>query len=202
MYTKKQAKNFQERWSEADLQSLNRLLASRKEPGQQVDFFEDEGGRFMDLRGFEIRDHFQRLQLANVDFSFGKTVSFGQINMSTVKNCRFIYGAFDTNMGSRFEGCDFTGAKMKGAVLRGVFEDCCFKGANLADVRASQAQFVRCDFTGAGLRGVHLLSCVFDHCCWDQVKLGRGSFGRSRFIGLAADAVDFKDNIMNNTEFT
>ena len=202
MYAKKQAKDFQARWSEADLQSLNRLLASREEPGRRVAFFEDEDGRFMDLRGFEIRDHFQRLQLENVDFSFGRTLVFGQINMCTVKNCRFIYGTFDTNMGSRFEGCDFSGTKMKGAVLRGVFEDCCFKGANLAGVRASQASFVRCDFSDANLRGVHLLSCVFDHCRWDQVKLGRGSFGASRFIGLAADAVDFKDNIMNNAEFS
>jgi uncharacterized protein YjbI with pentapeptide repeats len=67
---------------------------------------------------------------------------------------------------STFSGCSFRGADLAGAILGpGTrFQDCDFGGARMRGVQADSAAFMGCDFAGAELLEDDFNRTVFDRC--------------------------------------
>ncbi|PQO46695.1 pentapeptide repeat-containing protein [Blastopirellula marina] len=174
---KSQLGALQNRWTPHDSEAaIHWLLGKGAAPFTRL-----ADGR-EDLRGLTITQFIKNVSLKNIDFSGAATVGFGQFGMCMIAGCRFSNATLTTNLGHRFQDCDFTAAKMSGAVMRGEFADCNFSSANLTGVRGGQVQFVRCVFSQANLRKATLTHCSFTECEFEGCKFGSGSLSYSKFV--------------------
>lgn len=167
------------RWNAQMAESINQLLAKGKLVESPFGVVE---GR-VDLRGIEIREFIKARTIESCDFMGARREWAGQFDMSTLINCVFREAIFDTNLGSRFEGCDFGGAKMKGVVLRGIFIGCSFRRTDLSSALANGVLFERCIFDLSNLKKAQLISCRFVDCSFDGARFGSGSLSSSSFVG-------------------
>lgn len=78
--------------------------------------------------------------------------------------------------GEHFIDLDLSGIDLSDGVLQNcIFENCQFKGANLATGLFSRGRFSNCDFTQADLQQSLLDSSTFKTCIFTQAKLGKAS---------------------------
>ena len=105
MMTKKELEN---RWTEKYIQKTSKLFIKKGEVESPFGVYEDK----IDLRGFPLEEFIKGKTLESIDFSYMSRMVAGQIGLSKLKNCKFIAATVDTNLGDRFEYCDFTQAKM------------------------------------------------------------------------------------------
>ena len=125
----------------------------------------------------------------------------GQIGLSKLKNCKFIAATVDTNLGDRFEYCDFTQAKMQRVGLNGIFINCVFDKANMTKCGATNATFTHCSFRKTNLRKMELYNCTFDTCVFEEADMTRGSLAGSTFINNRPSSIQLGDTLMDGCKY-
>lgn len=188
---KSEIKCLQERWDAQSTASGNAFLGGKGDPP----FGSLEDGR-VDLRGLAITQFVKNRTLESFDLSGVSLDGFGQFGMCSLIQCRFCHSQLPTNLGNNFTGCDFSSAKLAGAVLRGKFTDCDFASANLTSVMGDQVQFVRCSFTKTNFRKATLTHCSFEDCEFESCKFKSGSLAFSKFIRCSIPKGDLGNTLM------
>lgn len=151
---------------------------------------------YRDLRGLTISEIVKNITISDTDLSRCVTERFGQFSMCRVHRCSFHDASFTTNLGSEFQECDFTSAKLTGAVLRGKFVNCSFNSTDLSSVLGNQVQFIGCQFIKSNFRKATLANTLFDGCILSECRFGSGSLARSRFLHTPLESVDFGNTLM------
>ncbi len=151
------------------------LLGKGAPPFQRL----DDGQN--DLRGLPITQVIRNATISDMDLSGATLEGFGQFGMCRVEHCCFRNSQLTTNLGHLFQACDFTSAKLTGAVLWGQFCDCDFSSANLSSASGNQTKFIRCVFSRTNFRKAHLLHCAFEDCTFEHCTFGSGSLAFSKF---------------------
>lgn len=179
---------LRERWTPDLADEVNSLLglnSNRKGGFQQISGLPSRLGRHeerIDIRGLEITVPLKGLHLDSWDFSYCSFRQFGQFSTyNHVTNCKFMRTRLDTNVRDRFEGCDFTGANLRGAVLGEEFSDCTFEKANLSSVLGGSIRFTRCSFKEVKGRGIQMTRCIFTECDFEDADFSKGSLAGSIF---------------------
>ena len=136
---------------------------------------------YVDLRGFPIRAFVKEAKLNRIDFTACRTEQGGQFDWTTINECLFLNADLPTNLGSRFNACQFALAKLRGTVFRGRFEKSTFAGADLSSAMGNTVTFENCDFSNANIRKAHFFHCRFIGCSFSGAKFRSGSFADSEF---------------------
>lgn len=189
---------LKQRWSPEQTREVNSQLASGGELASPFSGSSGESGALCDLRGMVINCMVQGVVLDRVDFSFCTFEGSGQFVETSCTECVFVEADLATNLGTRFIRCDLKRAKLN--VLRGSFEDCNFRDADLVAVLGRSLHFVRCDFSGANFRKANLFASIFDRCNWSGTKFGGGSFADSTFIGQSPTEDSLKRTIVDGVK--
>ena len=184
-------RQVRERWTPELTSAFEReLVLAAQRPGAsfpESPFGTTQAG-LVDVRGARLTTPIRHLRAVGVDLSDVVFADGASVTESELEGCVLdridMRGVFVRRL---FVDCSFVGAKLTGARLGGVFEDCDFSGATLSRSVASGARFERCTFTGASLRGVMWTTrCVFAHCEFEGVASFTGSVAGSVFIGPTA----------------
>jgi uncharacterized protein YjbI with pentapeptide repeats len=149
------------RWSASVTDAVNGQLLRGLPNGSPFGLTPDG---YADLRGLEIKVAVKQVNLRRVDFSGCCKSWAGQFGFCTLHDCLFSGSVLPTNFGSDFQRCKFTEAKLKGAVLRGRFEECDFSGADMRKVHFTGSRFVACRFEGARFASGSFARSVFVSC--------------------------------------
>lgn len=157
---------------------------------------------YIDLRGLVITEVIKSVAIRSVDLSGASLEGFGQFGRCSVEASRFCYATLPTNLGGSFKSCDFSSAKLTGAVLRGVFEDCDFTSANLSSVRGEQVRFVRCVFIKTNFSKAELTHCSFEDCRFETCKFRSGSLAFSKFIRSPIQEDALENTLMEKVVFS
>jgi fluoroquinolone resistance protein len=179
------------RWSASVTDAVNGQLLRGLPNGSPFGLTPDG---YADLRGLEIKVAVKQVNLRRVDFSGCCKSWAGQFGFCTLHDCLFSGSVLPTNFGSDFQRCKFTEAKLKGAVLRGRFEECDFSGADMASSLGDNLIFEKCSFAGANMRKVHFTGSRFVACRFEGARFASGSFARSVFVSC-----DLKLEWLGNT---
>jgi uncharacterized protein YjbI with pentapeptide repeats len=197
----KNVKQLQERWTAKQVNAINAFITVsetyeemkkgnvtpvRELPVKLVPTYEDAGITWRDLRGFPL-NRCNAISADHADFSFCKAARPKQkklpgldIIMTNCRftDCRFIQAGPFYSCGHEFLRCDFTGAKLRGAILVDrVFRECNFAKADLGRIQAYAAKFEKCLFEGTRFCKVELdmttkfIDCVFRGCDWTGANL-------------------------------
>ncbi len=191
------ATKLRARWEPGAVEAVNYSLANGKasdSPYGAVD------GR-VDYRGIPLRVFIKGKTIESCDFTSAVREFAGQFGMSTLIDCIFCGATMDSNLGTRFERCNFDTAKMNGVVLRGSFVDCSFRKANLASALGDSVTFERCTFDGANLRKAQLTASRFIDCSFADARFGSGSLASSAFIGRAPSEDQFGTTLLEHCSF-
>lgn len=188
---------LKERWtSEQRLKGQAALMGKSVPPLPVID------GKLIDLRGLEISEVIERVEIKLFDLSAIRLDGFGQFARCNVESCKFLYASLETNIGGNFHMCDFRSAKLTGAVLRGEFVDCDFSMANLSRVIGTKVKFLRCVFSNVKFNSAMLLHCVFEDCKFEECMFRNSSFSFSRFNRSPLENVDLENALMRSVKFT
>lgn len=192
------------RWSKSQICDINKQLKRGRLKSLPFPPIVVDGQSVADLRGIAITTAFVRGKYDRVDFSYciaGAAEGLGGVlQQCEFIGCRFVGSQLWTNLGDKLIRCDLTEANLKGAWLRGRFEECSFRAANLVSVDGGTEKFIRCDFTDAKMRKATLYDCVFDYCIWKGASFGSGSLAGSTFLGTRPTEAQLGDTIMDNDE--
>jgi uncharacterized protein YjbI with pentapeptide repeats len=182
----KEVMQLRSRWSGAQIESINRLLATGNVETIIAPTLPVGGIAMRDLRGIKIVEPIDGVVLRRIDFSYCTTGAAGSIISPCLEECAFVGADLrETNIGNRVVRCDFSDAGFH--VLYGIYENCRFHGADLVGAKGSKLVFTGCDFTEANWRKATILRSRFDHCIWDRCRFRSGSFGFCHFIGGRPD---------------
>ncbi len=185
------AKNVLNRWTPDST-----ILGNRSLMGSGGSPFPILANGYRDLRGLTISEIVKNITISDTDLSSCVTEGFGQFSMCRVHRCSFREAKFTTNLGSDFQECDFSSAKLTGAVLRGKFVNCCFDSTDLSSTLGNQVQFIGCKFIKSNLRKATLANSLFDGCVFSECRFGSGSLARSRFLHTPLESVEFGNTLM------
>lgn len=184
-----QIKKLRSRWGQEELALGERALAGKGDSpfGRTPDGHSD-------LRGLTVRAFVKGVSIRRMDLSGMIFEGFGQFGNCSIEESIFNGALLQTNLGAKFNSCDFVSADLAGATLRGKFNDCRFTAAKLAAATGTQVEFSRCDFSKANIRKALLTHCKFDECKFQDSQFGSGSFAFSTFIRSPLDG-----GLLNNT---
>jgi len=198
--TRGAAGKWRHRWAPHEVERVAEILKRGVRAADRLETHVVNGRQYVDLRGFVMsgnrtlmiaEEAGQGAALEGVDLSFADVGFFGV----DARDCLF-RGAQLSATRSRFHRCDFKMVDGARAMLPGFgreFVDCDFTGARLAGCHMD-GLFERCDFTGADLWSAPLTgpdALAMRDCTLRDARV-RGDFGpwRSLKYGFPLDTSD------------
>ena len=140
---------------------------------------------FIDCRGFSPKKMLMNVQLKGIDFSFGQfLVAGGGFGESTLDHCLFREIRLDLYLSSRFQGCDFSKANLRGAQCGPDcrFQTCIFAETDCSGVEFDSVHFANCLFEKSIFRNAEFAGCTFSKCVFIEPVFDDTFFGGCKML--------------------